>query len=306
MENNELSHHGIKGQKWGVRRYQNKDGSLTPLGERRRGIQDVKSGASDAIKKLRSKGKAAIETAKQRKAEADKKRADEAAKKEREAREAAERDRAERRAKALSSTDADVIYKNRDVLTTAEINERLNRLDTERRLADAAARTKKSGMEYVDQAIKIGRKANEIYELTNSPLGKAVKKSLGLTEVESRLPLKEVYALRDTLPDKALSDALKRANTEKAIKKIIDEDEGKSSSSQNSKENTKSSDKESDAKTSSSKSERVNAEFVGYRKTSHSDPIDAEWTEVKTSNTSDKYYDAGYNFVTALLEESKK
>lgn len=29
---NELYHHGIKGQKWGVRRYQNKDGSLTPEG----------------------------------------------------------------------------------------------------------------------------------------------------------------------------------------------------------------------------------------------------------------------------------
>lgn len=30
---NELSHHGIKGQKWGVRRYQNSDGSLTPEGQ---------------------------------------------------------------------------------------------------------------------------------------------------------------------------------------------------------------------------------------------------------------------------------
>lgn len=27
-----LAHHGIKGQKWGVRRYQNKDGSLTAEG----------------------------------------------------------------------------------------------------------------------------------------------------------------------------------------------------------------------------------------------------------------------------------
>ena len=35
MDNNELVHHGILGMKWGVRRYQNKDGSLTPAGKRR-------------------------------------------------------------------------------------------------------------------------------------------------------------------------------------------------------------------------------------------------------------------------------
>ena len=32
---NELYHHGVKGQKWGVRRYQNSDGSLTDNGKKR-------------------------------------------------------------------------------------------------------------------------------------------------------------------------------------------------------------------------------------------------------------------------------
>lgn len=35
MDTNYLQHHGILGMKWGVRRYQNKDGSLTSAGKRR-------------------------------------------------------------------------------------------------------------------------------------------------------------------------------------------------------------------------------------------------------------------------------
>jgi len=35
---NELYHHGILGQKWGVRRYQNEDGSLTAEGIKRYGV----------------------------------------------------------------------------------------------------------------------------------------------------------------------------------------------------------------------------------------------------------------------------
>lgn len=39
----ELYHHGIKGQKWGIRRYQNPDGTLTAAGKARYAEEDSKS-----------------------------------------------------------------------------------------------------------------------------------------------------------------------------------------------------------------------------------------------------------------------
>jgi hypothetical protein len=41
IHNGELYHHGVKGMKWGVRRYRNPDGSLTPAGKKRYGSEDV-------------------------------------------------------------------------------------------------------------------------------------------------------------------------------------------------------------------------------------------------------------------------
>lgn len=37
----EFAHFGIKGMKWGQRRYQNKDGSLTPAGKKRYADTDI-------------------------------------------------------------------------------------------------------------------------------------------------------------------------------------------------------------------------------------------------------------------------
>lgn len=57
--NNELNHHGIKGQKWGVRRFQKKDGSLTNVGRKRYAYDDIKD-----VKKSLDKAGEAVNSAK--------------------------------------------------------------------------------------------------------------------------------------------------------------------------------------------------------------------------------------------------
>lgn len=53
----ELYHHGIKGQRWGVRRYQNPDGSLTPTGKKRYGIDGLDASKRDDVSKLSDRKK---------------------------------------------------------------------------------------------------------------------------------------------------------------------------------------------------------------------------------------------------------
>ena len=40
LTNSELKHHGILGQRWGIRRFQNKDGSLTSAGRKRYNVDE--------------------------------------------------------------------------------------------------------------------------------------------------------------------------------------------------------------------------------------------------------------------------
>ena len=57
---NELQHHGILGMKWGVRRYQNKDGSLTSAGKKRQMSQDAEEASKIKKKKVKEMSNAEL------------------------------------------------------------------------------------------------------------------------------------------------------------------------------------------------------------------------------------------------------
>lgn len=111
-ESGEIHHHGTKGQKWGRRLYQNKDGSLTPLGR----LRYRKKQRETAVKRaasLEKARKAKVEA----KAEAEKQKA-----------------REEHKKKIVESGTADEVYKLRGELSKEEIDRAINRINSETRL----------------------------------------------------------------------------------------------------------------------------------------------------------------------------
>lgn len=57
MDDTELMHYGIRGMKWGIRRYQNKDGTLTAAGKQRDRAQNRKQARKEINKSRKSASK---------------------------------------------------------------------------------------------------------------------------------------------------------------------------------------------------------------------------------------------------------
>ena len=103
-----LMHHGIKGQKWGVRRYQNSDGSLTAAGKKRYGSDAAKkrNPVSEIVQNISRRTSASAKEKSANKAVAEAKKAEESMRKEKAALEKAKLELEAERKKLLEYKEA--------------------------------------------------------------------------------------------------------------------------------------------------------------------------------------------------------
>ena len=210
-----LAHHGTKGQKWGVRKYQNPDGSLTPLGRAHYGVgQTAKAGKNAGAvvgKEVKKTGSAVTNAAK--KAYGVVKSKQEAKK--------------QHEAEVESHKSINKLKRIRE-MSDKELEARIHRLEREAKLVELEADAHLSpGMKYVkDTLVKKGSEAAG--ELAKSYLTKKGKEILGLEDEGDKAKKYEnalkVRQARDAYEEyvREAPERIKDARTERAIKRAQD------------------------------------------------------------------------------------
>lgn len=192
-----LEHHGIRGQRWGVRRFQNRDGSLTNAGRKRLGY--ATKGAAQAVGKAFKAGvKTGAKAVKAAKAQYKK----------------AEDKKIEKKKEKASKTRAGVSA-NKDLFTAKELKELNAKFEEQDKLTMARI---KHGVEI---AKAVGETAKSIGEV-----GKAYETMTGHKLVPDIITLQNGGSIDFGNKDKDSKDKDNKAAKDKDSKDTKDKDDG--------------------------------------------------------------------------------
>lgn len=243
MSVNDLAHHGILGQKWGIRRFQPYQPGAKVKGGKEVGLATkVKQRVSSAVEshKAKSAAKAEIRAAKKQ-AKAENKAAKQQAKEEKKA---ADYDAAKK--KAIESGSIEDLAKFKGDLTNEEYGRAFTRLQNEQKMADMVSANQKTMWDKIDKGMEIVNKvsgyANTIATAKGNldKLNKAIngerdeaaekaKKTIAdnekfraLTQITNLTELDEAQKKYNLNPDE-YSKGLKIISTKEAGKKVNEE-----------------------------------------------------------------------------------
>ena len=246
-----IEHHGVRGQKWGMRRYQNPDGTLTPLGRKKLGrierkvsklgnnVNQSKSRYMQLAKKKKN-GTATEKELKEYEAlSSSLKKASSKFKKMSSKLESKKKNLEKNQPKekpideVIRTGSKEDILRRSGELTVAELNEAFQRLDVKARIDRLDTSKVGAGEKFAKRLAKVAGTVASVYDSVEKVT--KVTNALGLTDIKfgqkkidaaakfvNTASAKDLWAKRASLTPEQKAAAVKRMNTEAQIKKMAD------------------------------------------------------------------------------------